>query len=64
MMADEHEVDEVVGHTLTTEKEKAVEVTVDGRDAIVAIGREKVRLDRHSIPSLQLALQRAFMEVS
>jgi hypothetical protein len=63
MMADEHEVDEVVGHTLTTEKEKAVEVTVDGRDAIVAIGREKVRLDRHSIPSLQLALQRAFVGV-
>jgi uncharacterized protein YegJ (DUF2314 family) len=63
-MADEHESEEVVGHTVATDKEKTVEVTVDGRDMIVAIGRERVRLDRHSIPALQQALQRAFLEVS
>jgi hypothetical protein len=55
---------EVVGHTASTDKPKTIEVEVDGREAVVSIGREKVRLDRHSIPTLQQVLQRAFMEVS
>jgi hypothetical protein len=55
---------EVVGHTPSTEKEKSIEVEVDGRDVIVTIGREAVRLNRHTVPSLQQVLQRAFMEVS
>ena len=55
---------EVVGHTLGTEKLKSVEVEVDGREVVVRIGRDGVRLDRHTVPSLQQALQRAFMEVS
>jgi hypothetical protein len=68
-MADEDQdaavaANEVVGHTPTTGTEKTIEVEVDGRDAIVSIGRERIRLDRHSIPALQLQLQRAFMEVS
>lgn len=55
---------EVVGHTPATEREKSIEVEVDGRDVIVSIGREAVRLNRHTVPTLQQLLQRAFMEVS
>lgn len=63
MADDETQVAEVVGHTVSTDKEKSIEVEVDGRDVIVSIGREKIRLDRHSVPTLQQRLQQAFMEV-
>lgn len=55
---------EVVGHTASTDKPKTIEVEVDGREAVVSVGREKVRLDRHTIPAFIQVLQRAFMEVS
>jgi hypothetical protein len=55
---------EVVGHTASTDKPKTIEAVRDGREGVVSIGREKVRLDRHTLPAFIQVLQRIFMEVS
>jgi hypothetical protein len=54
----------VIGETPVTREEKTVEIEVRDRAVFVSIGSETVRFDRHTVPALSNALDKAFVEIA